>query len=301
MKLLEYCLAVEKCAREIAAAMPGERREAALRMAATMVGERNVMGGSPGKVPEAQDIYQSAVQLGFNGDKVRDNTVEFFVALMAAVEGIWGAGEEADAMHKEILRILHAHEELGVYRKVDGILVTRRLVMKPMQEIVSTVRGRDVPQLRDGGGYLLTGRRDEEAYRIFLHYLSKGYTGLCITRTHPRLVRERYGFEKTPVLWLGQVESGDEIARMDPTNLGMMTNLVRDFIEKSERGIVLLDGVEYLVTQNGFESVLRFVQYLHEHAAARRKILLVPVHPKALGGQEFALLEAELESIRGEE
>jgi hypothetical protein len=61
--------------------------------------------------------------------------------------------------------------------------------------------------------------------------------------------------------------------------------------------VVLLEGLEYLVIQNGFDTVLRFIQYLNEHVVTNSVILMVPFNEESLEKKEMALLKAELEVV----
>jgi two-component system cell cycle response regulator len=80
--------------------------------------------------------------------------------------------------------------------------------------------------------------------------------------------------------------------------LGGLTKLVTKFMEEQPEGVVLLDGLEYLVTNNGFQQVLLFLEGINEFVMARNNILLVPVSPAALEVREMALLERSLQPLQ---
>ena len=66
------------------------------------------------------------------------------------------------------------------------------------------------------------------------------------------------------------------------------------FIEVSEHCVVLLDGLEYLVSHNDFGSVLALLHDLNESVAMREAVLLVPFDPTAFNEREIALVRREL-------
>jgi archaellum biogenesis ATPase FlaH len=72
---------------------------------------------------------------------------------------------------------------------------------------------------------------------------------------------------------------------------------VEHFISVGENPVVLLDGFEYLVSHNDFQSVLALLHDLNENVSIRESILLVPLDPKALSEREFALIKRELQVI----
>src|SRR6267143_1339196 len=49
--------------------------------------------------------------------------------------------------------------------------------------------------------------------------------------------------------------------------------------DNNGEGVVLLDGLEYLIINNGFLQTLMFVEHVNEFVMQRRAILLLPVSP----------------------
>jgi hypothetical protein len=64
---------------------------------------------------------------------------------------------------------------------------------------------------------------------------------------------------------------------------------------KEERNTMLLSGIEYLILQNNFDSVLKLIQLLRDHAAITGTILIIPVSPGTVEKKELKLIERELE------
>ncbi len=54
---------------------------------------------------------------------------------------------------------------------------------------------------------------------------------------------------------------------------------------------MLVEGVEYLITQNDFETVLRFVNHMHEFVSTHDCSVVFVVDPRVLSTRELALLE----------
>ena len=72
---------------------------------------------------------------------------------------------------------------------------------------------------------------------------------------------------------------------------------VEHFISVGQNTVVLLDGFEYLVSHNDFQSVLALLHDLNENVSIRDSILLVPLDPRALTEREFSLMRREVEVI----
>lgn len=122
--------------------------------------------------------------------------------------------------------------------------------------------------------------------------------GLVVTRRHPTEVRIEYLIQTTPVIWLSSLPGKDN---MDPSKLGLLTDMIVDFLEKSENGVVLVEGLEYLVTANDFQKVIRAIDRWSEVAMAKSSRLVISIDPRAFDSKEVALLERNREIVKPED
>ncbi|MBN1677787.1 MAG: DUF835 domain-containing protein [Candidatus Thermoplasmatota archaeon] len=122
--------------------------------------------------------------------------------------------------------------------------------------------------------------------------------GLVVTREFPDNVRLKYNLQVTPTMWLTETPGDRKIA---PTSLTVLTDTMTRFMEANLNSIVLLEGVEYLVTHNGFRKVLKLLDALNETAWISRARLLVTIDPKAFDTKDLALLERDRTVVRGAE
>jgi len=147
-------------------------------------------------------------------------------------------------------------------------------------------------ELDRGYTYAVLERDAGQAFEIFKDYVTHGTQGLCITRRAPKAVMTEYGLERTPILWLSRVSTEKNAVRPSPPEKVALA--VEHFIEVSEHCVVLLDGLEYLVSHNDFGSVLALLHDLNESVAMREAVLLVPFDPTAFNEREIALVRREL-------
>ncbi len=112
--------------------------------------------------------------------------------------------------------------------------------------------------------------------------------GLIVTRQFPNSVRSKHFIQTTPILWLSSVAGKDN---MDPAKISLLTDYLVSFMEKSQNGVVLVDGVEYLVTSNDFQKVIRSIDKWTEVAMTSACRLVISVDPRAFSEKELALLE----------
>jgi predicted hydrocarbon binding protein len=156
----------------------------------------------------------------------------------------------------------------------------------------SAVGGEIQNELEVGTGYLVKEENAEKSYDIFSEHAKHGYQGLCITRDFPAKIRKKYGLEKTPIIWLSTAETSE--VTIAPQNLSALYYQMENFLKKTEKGVILLSGMEYLISQNSYQSVLKFVQLLNELIAVRSAILVVSLSPLTLEERDLKTLEREL-------
>ncbi len=149
------------------------------------------------------------------------------------------------------------------------------------------------PLLKGSSSYLVREATPEEAYRLLLIAQKAGKKGMVITRLFPQKVRERFGLSDLPILWLSNVGKEDTIR---PKDLEKLSMAAEQFLSR-ENGVVLLDAVEYLVTNNNFLTVLRLVQSIRDQVAVNNGVLLLSVNPSTLDAHQMTLLEREVDRV----
>ncbi len=150
--------------------------------------------------------------------------------------------------------------------------------------------------LKNGTSYLVAGEKPDLAFGMFSNAVKGGASGLCVTRTYPDEVSEDYDVGDSPVLWLSR---DSRRANISPTNLGAIILEAQRFLKKEEgkETIMMLDGLEYLIVQNDFSKVIKFVQTLKDTISVGGSKLLIPFNLAALEESRRALLTRDLELI----
>jgi len=149
--------------------------------------------------------------------------------------------------------------------------------------------------LEKGVCYLVKEKKPELSYRLFEALVAQKIPGVCITRQYPERVRRERGLPEVRIIWLSHTPGEDF---HNPTAIGTLAKVIQKFIEDNNgEGVVLLDGLEYLIINNGFLQTLMFVEHVNEFVMQRRAILLLPVSPDTLEEKELALLERNLKVL----
>ncbi|MDD1747351.1 MAG: DUF835 domain-containing protein [Methanomassiliicoccales archaeon] len=151
-------------------------------------------------------------------------------------------------------------------------------------------------ELSEGHSYLLEEERPDAAHRILLNKAREGYSALGIVRSHPKSLRAKAGSADVTLLWLTDRESAQE--KTIPPSLERMVSIIEAFIEEKKRSIVLLDDIQYLVSNTNFDGVVRFLRSVVDSVTERNAIFMVSLSPESLKPQERSILEREMEVLR---
>ncbi len=149
--------------------------------------------------------------------------------------------------------------------------------------------------LQPGRSYLIKEDRPAAAFRLFARFLGGRSRGLVITRTNPKRLRENFNPPAGRVLWLTDREGSSE-ETIAPA-LERLVYEIEDFMSKNPRGAVLLDGIEYLVSNNSFDAVLKFVRRLLDTVSESHYAFVISLGSATLKDQELKTLEREMEVI----
>ncbi|ASJ07628.1 hypothetical protein A3L08_02850 [Thermococcus pacificus] len=163
---------------------------------------------------------------------------------------------------------------LGTYYLIDHMR-RARVAVEPSKVLKGT------PSL-EKGAYLADTTDIDSILKLLA-----GKRVIALTRT-PGIFKER----GIPYLWLSKVEGENSI---DPRRLpAILHHLIST---ADENTAVIIDGVEYLILENGFENVLKFLTALKDHLLLKGALLIVVVSPEALDSRQFSHLRREFEEL----
>jgi hypothetical protein len=164
--------------------------------------------------------------------------------------------------------------------------VLRKIAALGLPPYAFLVRGGDAYLLQESAG--TRGR----GYEILKELVRYGYLGLCISRTEPTKLAEKYAFEPgTLVYWLTAERRGDKDLRPAPE---YVVNQVKSFVEETENsnGVILLDGLEFLITYSGdqFDAYLKALRRIADLVAQSRTVFVVVYDAEVFPPERVALI-----------
>ena len=173
--------------------------------------------------------------------------------------------------------------------KVEEALTAGEDGMKPMRKKPkSSVEQRE---LEPGLMYLIEEDQPEQGMKLFLQEKEGGRNGLCITRSNPEQVRREHNIGDARICWLTGVRTSEDTTSL--SGLQELSMTINNFIDDNNKSVILLDGLEYLTTNNEFQRVLRLIQHLKDRVSTSDTVMLLPVNPETVGKRDLALLERE--------
>lgn len=180
-------------------------------------------------------------------------------------------------------------------KEIDRIGQIIRTKSPELIGIIPLIRGFVSSGTTIYGSYLFKGSNINKSFNTFKELISQKKSGLCITREHPDEVKGIYDLENTNMYWL--TKSSTDIPTLDPSQIEKIRWTIKDFISENKNSVVLVDGLEYLILQNNFENVLKFVELLKDDIALNNAVLILPINPDTLEERQMALLERYMRVI----
>jgi len=102
-----------------------------------------------------------------------------------------------------------------------------------------------------GLSYLIEEQRADKIYLLYNALKKTDKVGFAISRTNPKLIQRTYKADITEFMWLTDRDVGGDI-RSVPPSLESIIYYIEEFIDKYPDGVILMDGLEYLIGNNTF-------------------------------------------------
>jgi len=150
-------------------------------------------------------------------------------------------------------------------------------------------------EIETSKSYLVEEKKASRSFTIFVDAVRHGRMGLCICRENPKAVRQLWGLETTPLIWVTDVKTSEP--SVDPGDLTALSNVVGEFVKKAKAGVVFIEAFTYIVSRNDYDRVLRTVQHIRDIVSESDSTLILHVDPIVLSERELELLAHETDEI----
>ncbi len=159
--------------------------------------------------------------------------------------------------------------------------------------------GSTLLEVAKGFNYLIVDEDPGVAYEGFRSILKKQVPGLCISTTFPEKLGKRFDVEGADLYWLTDTTAETKVKTLDPKRLDFeMMRAISSFLKDHPEGAVMIDGIENLIVENGFDSVFRFIKKINDLASVGGATVFVPLAPSSLGKDELATFQKEFDRVQ---
>ncbi len=258
----------------------------------------------PAQIPDFSERLGSRIMMGLTADlQPPDMETRIKILRVKAQEKKLKLSNEiisyiAERVTSNVRELESSLSKIVAFSSIMKLDVDLNLVsdiLKPLAPVQETRKEimKDVKAL-PGHCYLIEEERPMYSNVLLSRKMDEGFAGLVITRMNPKRIRDEF---KVPpeILWLTDKESSQE-KTVEPS-LEMIIHVIQEFMSTEDKGMIVLDGVQYLVSSTDFEAVLRFLRSLIDEISETNAILVISLSPETMKTQEVSILEREMEVL----
>jgi chromosomal replication initiator protein DnaA len=150
-------------------------------------------------------------------------------------------------------------------------------------------------KLKLSHSYLIKEERPVECFELLVEHSKLGYNCMVLTRMNPKRVRELYEVGDSMILWLTD-RDGDPDNVISPV-LEKIIYRIEELLNSPGKSLLLIDGLDYLISNNNFDAVLRFLRRLIDEVSESQTIYMMSFTPETLDEQSLKILEREMEIV----
>ena len=193
-------------------------------------------------------------------------------------------------------RMLRKHSGFfSIYGIMDAIPEDVELPKGVLDAILKNIKLPREYSLKEGLTYFFRGEGAEKGYEFFTG-LTKHAKTLCFTGTNPQEVRDIYGLEGVPIVWVTfEVYAGGKT--IPPNKLDELTATISEFARKW-KGVVFVDCIDSMVMASGFKQVMGWLKGVKKIMTKSKSNLLVTIDPSSFSNRQLASIGREMKEIK---
>ncbi|MFO7966848.1 MAG: PAS domain S-box protein [Archaeoglobaceae archaeon] len=152
--------------------------------------------------------------------------------------------------------------------------------------------------LGDSGSILLFPVEDmDQARDLFSQKIEAGVPTLAVARTSPKNLQKSLG-HNVETVWL-TTNKVDELFCIEPTDVVTLSVVISEFFKRAPTGVILFEGVEYLLSNVEFSRVLKLIQILSDRVSMAEGAIYLVFDTDTLGKKQMKQIERECQPYSG--
>lgn len=153
--------------------------------------------------------------------------------------------------------------------------------------------GKKKYKLKSSKSYIAIEEGWAQGFDIFRDQITHGVSGLCITKYHPQVIRDKYGFEKTPFFWFTFKQS-DKETTVNPQKLDVeLIPQVENFVKKGKNTMVYMDCLDQISLVKGIDNTFTLVNDIRNICGENNSILLLSVNPETFDKEQLSFFKKD--------
>lgn len=188
-----------------------------------------------------------------------------------------------DSARKELLKYINE-------RQNKILNIEKNLKMKNLQK--------PDYNLSLGKAYIINEKKPKLVFNIFKQVIDKNYKGICISRVNPATLQIYKTYTTVEYYWLTKLDreaNSFGSKELPVTDLSKIASKVQEFMAQNRKSIVLLDGIESMINNTSFNSVLKMIENLKDYVSENQGILLVTLDFDILEERQKSYILKEFE------
>ena len=154
--------------------------------------------------------------------------------------------------------------------------------------------------LKSGKGYAVEDPKSDLGFEMFSQLITAACTGqkqrgYIISRIDAIEIYQKYGLKDTRFTLLDSNESGKA---EDEGKLTSLAQSIREYLAETKNGVVLIDGINLLISENGFKKVNALLEQISDFTVQYHSYIVMPIDAKDFSEKEIAKIETLFETIR---
>ncbi len=148
-----------------------------------------------------------------------------------------------------------------------------------------------------GMKHLIYELRTTVTYELFSEMIHSGIPGLCFTTTAPQRLSKEYKMSDARIYLVSECENIKGV--IHPKSIeGRMLDVIQRFVKEHHESIILIDDIEYLIMENGYEMVEKFITKVGKLTKEKNSTFLVPINPNSMRDNVVKAMTAKFDDVR---
>ncbi|MGC8912900.1 MAG: DnaA ATPase domain-containing protein [Thermoplasmata archaeon] len=180
---------------------------------------------------------------------------------------------------------------------INNQTIDLNLVKEAMREYADKYgfKGKLKYNVQKGHSYLVEETRPAIVFQIVSTMREAGCPAIIFSRINPKRIVERFDkLQGSTIYWLTEKETNAETIGH---SLERIVYAIEEKLDENPRTVIALDGIEFLVSANGFDAVVKFIRKIIDMVAETEGLFLISLGESTLNAQEIKILERELEVL----